>query len=110
MMSMTIDFTCSGCGLTVKVMEKAVEGNRKTVCLTCGMPYRAEKTDGGFIFYPGEPPIRCECGAATFVPSKRVEVGYKFSCRSCKKMFQIVGVEWKYVIADDVVQPEPEEE
>ncbi|SRR5260221_59252 len=73
MLSMNITFTCAGCGTPVKVMEKAVERSREAVCLTCGMPYRAEKSDGGFTFFPGPPPFTCECGTATYVPSKQIK-------------------------------------
>src|ERR1035438_8417790 len=61
MMAMTIDFPCSSCGLTVKVMQKSVESSRRAVCLTCGMPYRAEKTNGNFTFFAEEPPFTCDC-------------------------------------------------
>jgi hypothetical protein len=102
MISMTIAFTCAGCGLAVKVMEAAVESSRRAVCLIFGMPHRAEKSDGNFTFYPEEPPFTCECGASTFVPSRQLEVGYKFCCRSCQRIFQIVGADWKYAEADDL--------
>ena len=46
MMSTSIDFRCSGCGVTVRVMEKAVENSRGAACLTCGVRYRAEKSEG----------------------------------------------------------------
>lgn len=111
MMTTTIDFSCAGCGSTVKVMEKAVESSRTAVCLTCGMPYRAEKSDGNFTFFPEHPPFTCDCGASTLVPPQQVKVGLRFACRSCSQAFQIVGVEWKYdVVADDAALLEPEEE
>lgn len=48
-----------------------------------------------FTFYPDEPPSDCECGAKTFVPSRQLKVGYRFSCKGCKREFQIFGIEWK---------------
>ena len=111
MMSMNQAFTCAGCGATVKVLEKAIESSHEAVvCLTCGMPFRVEKSDGGFTFFPDEPPFTCDCGASTFVPSRPIKVGYRFSCRSCKQQFQIVGLDWKYaVVADDAEVSESQE-
>jgi hypothetical protein len=82
-------------------MEKAVETSREAVCLTCGMPYRAEKSDGGFTFFPGPPPFTCECGTASYVPPKQIKEGYKFACRSCNRNFQVVGFDWKYVALEE---------
>jgi hypothetical protein len=101
MLSMKIHFECAGCGTTVKVMEKAVESSREAVCLTCGMLYRANKSGDSFSFIPGPPPFTCECGASTYVPFKDVKIGYRFSCRSCSRMFDVYGVEWKCAVADD---------
>ena len=101
MMAMTVAFPCSSCGETVKVIEKSVESSRRAVCLTSGTPYRAEKASGEFTFFPEEPPFTCECGTATFVPSKQLQVGYKFSCRHCKRQFEIVAADWKYVLSEE---------
>ncbi len=111
MISRNIEFPCAGCGEKVKVMEKAVESSRTALCLTCGMPYQAEKSDGNFTFLPDHPPFICDCGASTHVSPQLVKIGYKFSCRSCNQLFQIVGVEWKFdAVVDDSASPASEEE
>ena len=100
MLSMKIDFECAACGMTIKVMEKAVENTGEAVCLTCGMPYRAKKSGESFSFVPGPPPFTCECGSSTYVPFKDVKIGYRFPCRSCDRMFHVFGVEWKFAVDD----------
>lgn len=108
-MSNNIDFDCSGCGKIVRVMEKAVESSRRAACLNCGMRYRAEKPEETFLFYPDEPPFACECGAVFFIPSRHIEVGYKFACGGCKRAFQINGFDWKFnAVIDDAVTSESE--
>jgi hypothetical protein len=97
----SIDFKCLGCEAMVKVMERAVELGGMAFCLTCGMPYRAEKVGDGFTFIPGRPPFTCECGAATFVPPKQIKEGYKFACRGCKRNFQVVGFDWTYMALEE---------
>lgn len=108
--SANISFRCVGCEETVKVMAKAVERTRTAICLTCEMPYRAEKLDGNFTFHPDTPVLTCECGASTYVSLKQARIGYEFSCRSCSRIFRIVDVEWKYgPVDDDSASPQPEE-
>ena len=97
-----IEFTCSGCGGTVKVMDKAVESNREATCFGCGMRYRAEKSEGSFTFFPNEPEFTCSCGAVFFIPSRHLKIGYKFACRVCKHAFQLTDFEWKFnAVAND---------
>lgn len=107
MTSTNIEFPCAGCGENVKVMEKAVESSRTALCLNCGMPYQAEKSDESLTFFPDRPPFTCDCGASTYVSPRQVKIGYNFSCRSCNQPFQIVGVEWKFAaVVDDSALPE----
>jgi len=110
MISMNVEFRCVGCGENVTVMETAVETSRTALCLTCGMPHRAEKSDEGFTFFPDCPPFTCDCGASTYVSPQQVRIGYNFSCRSCNQRFQIVGVEWKFAaLVDDSAPPVSEQ-
>ena len=111
MFSMTVEFRCAGCGENVKVMKEAVESSGTALCLTCGMPYRVEGSDEDISFVPAPPPFTCDCGASTHVSPQPVKIGYRFSCRSCNRLFQIVGVEWRYeAVAADSGSPESEEE
>jgi hypothetical protein len=112
MISMNIEFPCAGCGENVRVMEKVVESSRTACCLTCGMPYRAEESDGNFTFIPDLPSFTCHCGASTYVSPQQVKIGYRFSCRSCDQLFHIVGVKWQFaaLIDDSSASAEPKEE
>ena len=104
--STAADFPCSGCGEIVRVMEKAVENTRQATCLKCGVPYKAEESENSFTFYPDQPPFTCDCGVSTFIPLAHVEIGYRFSCRGCKRTFETVECEWKYVPIEDTDPPE----
>ncbi|MGD0579358.1 MAG: hypothetical protein ABSC08_10560, partial [Bryobacteraceae bacterium] len=111
MISININFPCVACGGNIKVMEKTVESSRTALCLVCGMPYQAKKSDGSFTFFPARPPFTCDCGESTYVSPQQVKIGYNFSCRSCNQLFRIVGVEWKFAaVADDSASPESEGE
>jgi hypothetical protein len=105
MLSNEISFPCSGCGEIVRVMEKAVESTRQATCLKCGMPYKAEESENSFTFYPDQPPFTCDCGVSTFIPLAHVEIGYRFSCRGCKRTFETVECEWKYVPIENAHPP-----
>ncbi|MBV8807334.1 MAG: hypothetical protein JO033_01555 [Acidobacteriaceae bacterium] len=96
-MNNVVEFSCQGCEERVKVLLKAIEAKHHAACLTCGLRYRAEKVDDGWMFYPDEPPFNCDsCGNKTYVASGRVKVGYEFPCRSCGRKFVIVRSDWRY--------------
>jgi hypothetical protein len=103
--SNNVEFSCSGCGEKVRVMEKALEKRGYATCLSCNLRYRAEKKDNGFSFFVDELPFACDCGEQAFIASSRIKIGYRFRCRMCKKTFQIVGADWKYAVADEVNPP-----
>jgi hypothetical protein len=101
--SMSIEFTCANCGAKVKIFEKAIDdSNYKPTCLSCGVRYRTEKEAGGrIVFYPDEQPLTCECGRQNFVPSHYVKLGYRLPCRACHRTFEVVDIEWKYVVLEN---------
>jgi hypothetical protein len=110
MIANTIAFECRGCEATVKVMVTAPQSAHPPVCLSCGVRYRSEEREGGFEFFPDEPPFKCDCGTESFIGFDRLKPGYEFACRTCGLGYVIVGADWKFALASEAKQRSKKEE
>jgi len=106
-MAMTIDFQCTCCGATVKVMEQTLKQKSEAVCLNCWSSYRAEGSVESVVFYPNDDPFQCNCGHEIRLRPKEIEAGYRFPCPECKQVYAVVGSIWNVSPIEEIVTEGP---